>query len=214
MLKKIGIGLVVVVVAFVVVVATRPDTFTVERSTTITSSPEVAFALVNDFRKWAEWSPWEKLDPTMKKTFDAVSSGPGAGYGWAGNDKVGEGRMNIESTKPNQEIAIRLEFIKPWQAVNQTHFTFAQTGSTTKVTWTLNGNANFFMKAMSLFKSSDDMIGPDFEKGLSQLKVISETEAKRQLEEAQRLAAEAAKAAAAAATAAATPPPVTPAHKK
>src|SRR5439155_22281389 len=130
---------------------------------TVAGPPEVAFAEVNDFHKWSDWSPWEKLDPALKRTFDGAPAGQGAIYSWVGNDQVGEGRMTIVGTRPAQEIDIKLEFIKPWSATNQTTFTFAPDGTGTKVIWTMTGNNNFMSKAFSMFMDMDKMIGSAFE---------------------------------------------------
>jgi hypothetical protein len=196
-LKKILIALAVIVAVLVVVIATRPDTFRIERSAEINAAPSVVFAQVNDFHKWEAWSPWAKLDPNMKQTFEGSPSGQGAINAWAGNDQVGEGRMTIMESKPPEHIGIKLEFLKPWTATNDTTFDFKGEADKTKVTWAMSGNNNFASKAMSLFMSMDEMVGKDFEKGLVQLKTVSEAEAKRLAEEAQaKAAAEAAAAAA------------------
>lgn len=223
MLKKLGITLVIAIGLVCAVVASRPDTFKVERSATIEAPADVAYGLVADFHGWAAWSPWDALDPGMKKTYEGA--GKGATYFWSGNDKVGEGRMTILDTKPNELIDIKLEFIKPWEATNQTQFTFQAAGDKTTVTWTMSGAANFMSKAMSLVKSMDEMVGSDFEKGLAKLKEAAAAENQKRLAaakaaaEAARLAAEEAakKAAAEAAAAAAAPPapaaPAAPAKK-
>jgi hypothetical protein len=167
MLKKILLALGAALLILVAVVATRPATYRVERAATIPAAPDVAFALVNDFHRWAEWSPWDKLDPAMKKTHGGAAAGTGATYEWAGNSDVGHGRMTITESKPGQRIAIQLEFIEPWTATNQTEFTFAAAGAGTKVVWAMTGHNDFMGKAFSLFMNMDRMIGADFEKGLA-----------------------------------------------
>jgi hypothetical protein len=175
MWKKILIGVAAAIVLLVIVIATRPAEFRIERSTTIGAPPERAFALVNDFRAWSAWSPWEKLDPGMKRTHSGAPSGVGAVYGWSGNDDVGEGRMTIEKSDPSSTIGIKLEFIKPFAATNQTTFTFAPNGSSTKVTWAMDGKNGFAAKAASLFMDMDKLVGADFERGLASLKTIAES---------------------------------------
>src|SRR5262249_50006170 len=150
MVRKILIGVAAVIVLFLIVVATQPSAAHVERSITIAASPESAFAQVNDFHAWAAWSPWEKLDPQMKKTFEGAKSGVGAIYAWAGNDKVGEGRMTIEKSDKPSSVGIKLEFLKPWTATNATTFTFAPAPEGTKVTWAMDGEKNFMAKAACL----------------------------------------------------------------
>ena len=190
MLKKIGLGVLTIVAILAIVVATRPGEFQVQRSTTIAASPEVVFSFLNDFHQWAKWSPWEKRDPNMKKTFEGSPSGAGAVYSWSGNDKVGEGRMTLTESKPNEGVLIKLEFIKPFAATNQTEIKLTPAAGSTTVAWTMRGTNNFVGKAFSLVMNMDKMVGGDFENGLSQLKQQSE-------EESKRLAAEAAKAKAA-----------------
>jgi hypothetical protein len=178
MLRKILIGLAVLVLVFVVIVATRPAAFRVERSVTIASPPERPFALVDDFHAWAEWSPWEKLDPAMKRTFEGPASGVGAVYAWAGNGDVGEGRMTVEESTRPSAVAIKLEFLKPFAATNRTTFDFATVPEGTKVTWAMGGEFDFMGKAFSLFMNMDKSVGADFERGLASMKRVCEESAR------------------------------------
>jgi hypothetical protein len=208
MLKKILLGLAVVIVALAGFIATRPSTFSVQRSATMKASPDIAFALVNDFHQWDAWSPWEKLDPAMKKTHEGAA-GTGAKYSWSGNDDVGEGRMTIEESKPAELIRIKLEFLKPFESSSTTLFTFKPEGENVSVTWKMSGDNNFVGKAFSVFMDMDEMIGKDFEKGLASMKTLAEAEATKRAEEARKVAEEKAaaeKAAAEAAAAAAAAP--------
>lgn len=205
-MKKVALVLVAAVAVLVVVISMRPDTFRVERTATVTAPPDIAFAMVNDFHQWAGWSPWEKLDPNMKKTYEGKTGAVGSSYFWTGNDKVGEGRMTITESNPTQKVVIKLEFIKPFAATNTTTFSFVPQGETTKVAWVMDGNSNFMTKAFSLFKDMDSMIGADFERGLSQMKEIAENESRKR--SAAAVAAQA--AAAAAPQAEAAPAPATP----
>lgn len=186
MFKKIGIGLAVVLALLVVLIATRPATFRVERSVTIQAPAEVVFAHINDFHQWEKWSPWEKLDPDQKRTFEGAPSGQGAIYRWAGNDRVGEGRMTVSESKPNERIALKLEFLKPHSYTSNVDFSFKPTADSVNVVWAMSGDCSFVAKAMSLFTSMDQMIGPDFEKGLVELKNSSEAEAKKRAEDAKQ----------------------------
>ncbi len=175
MVRKILIGIAAAVVLFIVVVATRPATFHVERSISMAAPPESAFAQVNDFHAWAAWSPWEKLDPDMKKTFGGPPSGAGSTYAWVGNKQVGEGKMTIEKSNPSSLVGIKLEFIKPFTATNATTFTFVPAAGGTKVTWAMDGENNFVGKAFSMFMDMDKMVGGDFERGLASMKTIAES---------------------------------------
>ncbi len=182
MIKKIllyGIVAIVLIIAiFCVVVAMQPARYTVERSATINAPAPAVFAQVNDFHKWQAWSPWEKLDPNMKKEFSGAAAGNGAVYSWVGNDQVGEGRMTITESHPSDLIKIKLEFIKPWAATNATDFTFTPQGNQTNVKWTMVGEKNFIAKAIMMFMDMDKMVGTDFEKGLAQMKTVAEGTAK------------------------------------
>lgn len=174
MLKKIAIAVLVLVVLFIGFVATRPSTYTVKRSATIAAGPDKIFPMVTDFHQWSTWSPWEALDPQMTRTFDGATSGVGAIYSWKGNDQVGEGRMTIEESRPNEYVKIKLEFIKPWAATNRTELSLRPAGNSTEVEWTMSGTHDFMGKAFTLFMNMDTMIGKDFEKGLQSIKTGAE----------------------------------------
>jgi hypothetical protein len=174
MLIKILIGLLVIVAGFVLVVALQPSHYRVERTAAIAAPAAVVFAQVNDFHHWEAWSPWAKLDPTMKQTYEGVPSGGGAIYTWAGNKKVGEGRMTLTESHPSDRIRIQLEFVKPFASTCITEFSFRPQGSQTVVTWSMDGENNFIAKAVCLFMNMDKTVGGDFEKGLGQLKSLAE----------------------------------------
>src|ERR1041385_7619151 len=154
MIKKIllyGIVVIVLIIAiFCVVVAMQPAHYTVERSATINAPAPVVFAQVNDFHKWQAWSPWEKLDPNIKKEFSGAAAGAGAVYSWVGNSDVGEGRMTITDSIPSTAIKIKLEFIKPFAAINATDFSFTPQGNSTNVKWTMSGDKTFVEKAFTM----------------------------------------------------------------
>jgi uncharacterized protein YndB with AHSA1/START domain len=169
MLTNMVLALLVLLAALLGFVATRPAEFRLVRSRTLAAAPDLVYAFVNDFHKWPAWSPWEKLDPTMKREISGAPSGAGATYYWSGNNKAGEGRMTITDSRAPQNVTIRLEFIKPWTATNTTQFDFAPRGSGTEVTWAMSGHNNFVAKAFSLFMNLEKMVGPDFEKGLANL---------------------------------------------
>jgi hypothetical protein len=178
MARKILIGVAAAIALLVIAILTRPATYHIERSATMSAPPETAFAQVNDFRAWNAWSPWEKLDPQMKKTFDGPPSGVGAKYAWVGNKEVGEGRMTIEKSDKPSTVGIKLEFLTPFESTSQTTFTFAPAAGGSKVTWAMDGENNFVSKAMSLVMDMDKLIGPDFERGLAAMKTAAENAAK------------------------------------
>ena len=143
--------------------------YSVTRSTVIPASAREVFPLVNDFREWPKWSPWETVDPGMKRTYSGVDSGAGAKYAWSGNRKAGAGNMEITESREPEVIRIRLEFTKPFPGVNPTSFTFVPEGGGTRVTWTMTGSHQGIGKVFALFMNMDKMIGGDFEKGLASL---------------------------------------------
>jgi hypothetical protein len=179
MIKKILIALGLILIFLAVVVALQPADFRVLRSAAIHAPASVVFAQVNDFHNWDAWSPWAKLDPTMKQTFEGSPAGVGAVYSWDGNNKVGAGRMAITESKPAELIRIKLDFLRPFAATNPTEFTFKSEGNNTTVTWSMSGHNNFISKAFCLFMNMDKMVGGDFEKGLAQMKNVAEAAPKQ-----------------------------------
>ena len=174
MFKRILLVVVVLIGALLAYAATRPDSFRVERATVIKAPPAKVFALIDDFRQWAGWSPWEKLDPAMKRTHSGAASGKGAVYAWEGNGDVGAGRMEILETTAPSRVLIRLDFMKPFEATNTAEYTIQPEGDATRVTWAMYGPAPFMSKLMQVFVSMDKMIGKDFEQGLANLKALAE----------------------------------------
>ncbi|MES2692434.1 MAG: SRPBCC family protein [Verrucomicrobiota bacterium] len=174
MLSTILIGLAVLVVLLLIIAALQPAQFVVERNGTVSAPPAAVFPYVNDFQKWGAWSPWEKLDPNLKRTFSGPAAGVGAVYEWAGNKQAGEGRMTITESRPSDLVRIKLEFLKPFTATNTTIFTFTPIGEQTAVNWRMTGEKNFLFKLVGLFMSMDKMVGKDFEKGLMQLRAAAE----------------------------------------
>ncbi len=168
-----GVVLVVLVAAILAYATTKPDTFRVQRATSIKAPPEKIYPHLGDFHAWNAWSPWEKMDPALKRTFSGAASGKGAVYAWEGNKKVGKGRMEITDATPSR-IAIKLDFIEPFEGHNVTEFTLEPKGDSTSLTWTMSGPALFITKVMQVFVSMDAMIGKDFEAGLASLKAVAE----------------------------------------
>jgi hypothetical protein len=178
MLKKVLIAFAIVIAALVVIVALQPADYLLARSTTIKAPAAQVFALVNDFHKWQQWSPWGALDPEMKVTYSGPDDGKGAIYHWTGNKQVGEGRMTITEARPIEFVQIQLDFIQPFASSSITEFTLKAEGEAVHVTWSMRGVNNFMEKAVCLIASMDKMVGPDFEKGLKQLKTLAERPAR------------------------------------
>lgn len=174
MLKIIAIAGVILIGGFLAYVATRSDSFRVERSAGIKAPPEKIYAQIQDLKAWAAWSPWEKKDPAMKRTFGAVTAGKGAVYEWHGDKNVGKGRMEITDATAPSRIVIKLDFLEPFEAHNTSEFALERKGDATTVNWVMYGPANFLSKLMGVFFDMDKMVGTDFETGLANLKTLTE----------------------------------------
>lgn len=173
MIKKIAIAIAVLIAGVLIFAATKPDTFRVERAASIKAPPEKIFAYINDFKRWDAWSPWEKKDPALKRTY-GTTSGKGATYAWEGNKDVGVGRMEIAESVPPTKVAIKLDFVKPFEAHNIVNFTLEPKGDMTHVRWTMQGNIPYVAKIVHLIFDMDKMVGRDFEAGLASLKAAAE----------------------------------------
>jgi uncharacterized protein YndB with AHSA1/START domain len=171
MWKKPLVAIVAVIVGLALL---QPASFSVSRAAVIHAPPEKVFGYLEDFHQWPAWSPWERLDPAMRRTFAGPQRGPGATYGWTGNDDVGEGRMEIVDSKPPTDLRIRLDFIKPFESHCETRFALRPRPDGTEVTWTMSGPSPFITRLIGVFVGMDRMVGPDFERGLAQLKAAAE----------------------------------------
>jgi hypothetical protein len=179
MARKILIAALVAVAALAAFVATREERFRIERSAELQAPPEVVFALIDDFHQWGRWSPWEKVDPAMQRSFEGPSSGVGASYAWRGNRDIGAGRMTILESRPGELVAIRLEFLEPFAATNEARFELVPSDGGTRVRWSMEGRNGFVGKAISLLMDMDAMVGPQFEQGLADLERAARAEAQR-----------------------------------
>lgn len=174
MLTTIAVIVVVIVAAILAYAAMQPKAFRVERSISIKAPPAKVYALLEDFHHWGLWSPWEGLDPALKRSFSGSVSGIGAIYAWEGNNKVGKGRMEIKEASPPHRLAIQLDFLQPFEAHNTAEFTLTARGDSTDVTWAMYGPSPFMIRLMGLVFSMDKMVGKDFEKGLAAMKAQAE----------------------------------------
>jgi uncharacterized protein YndB with AHSA1/START domain len=165
---------VLLVATFLVVVWLQPDDYRLTRTAVIAAPAAAVFDQVNDLRKWENWSPWAKLDPNAKVSFAGPQAGQGASFRWEGNDKVGAGTMTITESRPNLRVATRSDFVKPFEGTSDSDFVFSEAGGQTNVIWTMSGRQSFIGKAICLFRSMETMLGPEFERGLAQLKQAAE----------------------------------------
>jgi len=177
MFEIIAIVAVVLAIAIAVVLIlalTKPDALRVQRTTSIRAPAEKIFPLINDFRQWRSWSPYEDRDPALKRTYSGAESGKGAVYAWDGNKNVGSGRMEILDASAPSKIVIKLDFFKPFEGHHTAEFTMLPQGDVTNLSWTMYGPAVFLSKVMQVFMNLDRMIGRDFETGLANLKKLTE----------------------------------------
>lgn len=171
--QKVLAGVAVLILGFIGFVASRPTHFTLSRSQEISAPAAKIFPLVADFHGWQAWSPWDKMDPGMKRTYAGTAMTVGQVYEWQGNDKVGKGRMTVVELQEAKLVRIKLEFIEPFPTTNDTRFTFTANGDKTTVSWIMEGeNDTLFRKAFGLMMES--MVGPDFESGLAAMKAAAE----------------------------------------
>jgi len=175
MLKKILIALAAIILIFVVVVALQPSEFQMDRSITIAAPQADVFAQVNDFHKWDAWSPWAKLDPQAKVTFEGPPEGEGTVMTWSGNSEVGEGKMTLTESRPNELVKTRVDMVKPFEGTSTSEFTFKPEGDQTAVTWSVAAHHNFMEKALCLVMGGKTMMSDLMEKGLAQMKSVVES---------------------------------------
>jgi len=174
MLKYLAVIVLVLVAGVLIYAFMQPGHFRVERSATIRSAPEAVFPLINDFHRWEPWSPWEKIDPQLKRTYSGAQEGRGAIYEWSGNRNVGHGRMEIVESDPPARILIRIDFFTPFEAHNTVEFRLEGQGDSTVVTQAMYGPSPFVSRIMGLFFSMDKMVGEKYEEGLANLARLAE----------------------------------------
>lgn len=174
LIKYLVIILVLAIVALLGYASTRPDNFAITRKIAINAPPEKIFPLINNFTAWSKWSPWDKLDPALQRTFSGPPEGVGSQYAWKGNDSVGTGRMEITEAAPFSRIAVRLDFLSPMEISNMAIFLLTPSASGTDVEWTMTGKQPFASKVFGVLVDIDKMVGDDFDRGLSALKQEAE----------------------------------------
>jgi uncharacterized protein YndB with AHSA1/START domain len=174
MFRIIAVVLIVSIAAFLAYVATKPDAFRIERSQVIKATPETVFAFIDDLHRFNSWNPFALIDPSLKIEYKGPASGKGAAYDWDGTGKAGKGHMEIVESAPPTEVAMRLEFEKPFAAKNNVTFTMVPDGSATKVTWAMSGQNTYPQKLMGTIFNMDGMVGGEFAKGLANLKALAE----------------------------------------
>lgn len=180
-MKKVVLALLVVllvgIVGLLVAASLQPAEYRVERSVVIDAPPSEVYAVITDFTRYGEWSPWEKLDPALKKTVTGKPGEVGSRYVWEGNDQVGQGSMTVTGAVPDERVDIKLEFLKPFEATSTTSWVLVPEGDSTRMTWAMEGrNEGVVAKLFAMLMDMEQMIGKDFEQGLANLKRVCETE--------------------------------------
>ncbi|MDQ8163120.1 MAG: SRPBCC family protein [Gemmatimonadota bacterium] len=171
MLKTVGIILAVLLAALLLMASRQPDSFLVERAVTVAAPPEAIFPTIADLHQWSRWSPYEKLDPQMKKVFNGTPGAAGASYYWSGNSQAGEGTITVRELMPPSKITMQLDMLKPIEGHNVIEFNLEPTDGGTRVMWSMRGANSYLSKVVGLFMNLDTMIGKDFEDGLASLKL-------------------------------------------
>jgi hypothetical protein len=179
--KKVALGVlgafVLAIVVVLVLAAGKPDKIHVERSLVMQGTPAQVLPYASDFTKFTTWIPWTALDPNQTTKFSEPPSGLGAWYEWSGNEDVGAGRMEILLVEPEKVVHL-LEFIEPFASRAQSTVSMkAVADGKVEVTWAFDEDAGFGTKLMTVFMDMDTMLGPDFEKGLSNLQKLVEADA-------------------------------------
>ncbi len=174
-MRTVLLILLAIIAGILAYAAGQPDSFRIERSTAIDAPPELVFPLINDYRGWALWSPWDRKDPDMQREYGGADSGVGSVYEWSGNADVGAGRMEIIQSVPPSKVVVDLRFTAPFEARNTVEFLLVPDGDRTKVTWAMFGPQPYLSKLIGLFIDTEDMVGPDFEAGLAALKATAES---------------------------------------
>ncbi|WP_291863503.1 SRPBCC family protein [Bradyrhizobium sp.] len=173
-IAAMGVVLAIAIAIVLILAATKPNTFSVQRAALVNAPPEKIFPLINDFHKWANWSPYEHKDPAMKRTYSGAARGKGAIYAWEGDKNVGKGRMEILEASAPSKVVIKLDFFTPFEAHNTAEFTMLPQEDATRVAWRMHGPASFMARIMHVFINIDKMVGKDFEVGLASLKRLAE----------------------------------------
>src|ERR1700674_2051308 len=174
MIVKVMIGLAALLSTILVVAATKPKTFRIQRSTSIDAPPESVFVLIDDLHNWARWAPQDKEDARMKRTYNGPEHGAGAVSEWTGSGGSGKGHMLMTDSLPSTRISVQVDWVKPFVARNLNDFVLEGTGTSTKVTWTMQGPNLFVMRIMGVFVNMDRTMGKHFETGLANLKAVAE----------------------------------------
>ncbi len=172
---KSALGLLAAGLLITLVMASRrPDTFEVSRSRVMAASPERLYPLINDLHQFNVWSPYNAKDPKIKIVYSGPSTGPGSRYTFEGNQNVGKGGLGITASTAPTQVTMQLDMLEPMEGHNTVDFSLQPEGSGTRVTWAMHGPAPFISKLLGLVFNMDQMIGQDFETGLTQLQLLAE----------------------------------------
>lgn len=170
MLKTVGIILLCLLGALLLMASRQPESFAIERVVVIAAPADSIYPKIADLHQWTTWSPYEKLDPHMKKVFNGTPGAAGASYYWSGNSKAGEGTITVRELMPPSKVTMQLDMLKPIEGHNVVEFNLEPAEGGTRVTWAMRGPNSSLSKVVGVFMNMDTMIGKDFEAGLATLK--------------------------------------------
>jgi hypothetical protein len=174
MLKKLGLGILVLIVGFLAYVSTRNGSFHYERSGTIHATPEKIFPYISNFKMGSQWSPYEKMDPNMSKKYSGNDGESGSIMEFEGNKDTGSGKLEMLKVIPNEQVDIKLTMLKPWHAENLIQYKLTPEAEGTLFTWSMSGDGGFMGKLMSVLIDCEKMMGDQFEQGINNLREVVE----------------------------------------
>lgn len=174
MLKKILLGVIVVIAGFLVYVAVQPADYLIAREVVINAKPESIFSHLNNSKKLNAWMPWADSDPNVKMNYSGPTDGIGATTSWESTGSMGVGRAVIIQSIANQNVKTQITYEKPMVMEQVSDMTLTAKNGGTAVKWSVVGKNSFMGRLFCTFMNMDKMVGGEFEKGLNKLKNIVE----------------------------------------
>lgn len=173
-LKVLLIIIVLAVVGVLIAGLIMPKDYEVNRTVAIEADARIVSDHIKSLENMQAWSPWADYDTNMVVSYEGPNGAVGSKSSWSGNEDVGSGSQEVTLITP-ERIELKLVFVTPFPDSCDVYFDILEKDDVTSVTWGIKGHMAFPMNAMALFMSMDDMMGKDFEKGLSQLKEKAES---------------------------------------
>lgn len=175
-LKRIGLGLLILIAILCIYVAFLPSTFKVERSILVNASEDVVWNGINKLENFKLWNPWLLRDTATETTISGNDGEIGATFAWnSKSNEVGSGQMTISSVEAMKRSDYALKFLKPFESSSNVSMSMEKAEGGFKVTWTMSGEQGFLEKLIMLAMGGmDGAVGKDFEAGLQNLKKMCE----------------------------------------